>query len=198
MDHAIQTLPVGYKVIRQVDLSTNKTDARNVTLLSVLLLLVPGLILNAIMPVSVLYDITDFRAYVIRWVILLVGLIVYVILHELTHALAMKLQGGTDFRFGFKGLYAYAGSEKDYFDRSAYMRIALAPLVVWFFIFLLLSFLVSGPAKWVIFFWQLANISGAAGDIYVTYLTYRAPKDTRIRDTGVSMAFYSKEDPAHA
>ena len=60
----------------------------------------------------------------------IVGYIAYIILHGLTHGAAMQLLGGIKVQFGFTGLYAYAGSESDYFGKIAYRIIALAPLTV--------------------------------------------------------------------
>ena len=62
--------------------------------------------------------------------VMLGGMIVYIVLHELTHAAVMKFYGAKQVRFGFTGLYAFAGSERDYFDRHAYVPISLAPLVL--------------------------------------------------------------------
>ena len=43
---------------------------------------------------------------------------------------------------------------------------------------------------WGIYFIQIANLSGAAGDLYVTYLFSRLPSDILVQDVGVSMVVY--------
>ena len=118
------------------------------------------------------------------------GAIVYIVLHELTHAAVMKACGGGHVRFGFTGVYAYAGSEEDYFDREAYIAISLAPLAVWGVIFTVLLFLVPREWFWVVWFWQICNVSGAAGDIYVACRTARRPRALLTRDTGIEMTGY--------
>ena len=40
----------------------------------------------------------------------------------------MKYYGSTKVRFGFTGLYAWAGSGKDWFRKGAYLAVALAPV----------------------------------------------------------------------
>jgi hypothetical protein len=104
----------------------------------------------------------------------------------------MRGFGGGTVRFGFTGMYAYAGSETDYFDRFAYRIIALAPLAVWGVIFAVLMAVLPRDWFWTAAFLQLGNISGAAGDIYVACRLQTVPRDTLVRDTGVAMWMYSR------
>ena len=60
-------------------------------------------------------------------------------------------------------------------------------------IFGVLSALVPRDWFWVVWFWQIMNVSGAAGDVYVTLKLLRAPSDILVKDTGVSMTVYSVE-----
>ena len=46
---------------------------------------------------------------------------------------------------------------------------------------------------WIIYFVQIGNLTGAVGDLYVTYLISKMPDDTLIQDTGVSMTMHSKQ-----
>ena len=41
---------------------------------------------------------------------------------------------------------------------------------------------------------QIANISGAAGDYFVTFKFSRFPKDILVRDSGTAMRVYSRVD----
>lgn len=124
--------------------------------------------------------------------IAIAGLFIYMLLHELTHAAAMKAVGGGKVRFGFTGLYAYAGSREDYFDKAAYTFTALAPLALWGVVLGLLAFTVPGDWFWVVWLIQAANIAGSAGDIYVTAVMRRKPPSVLIKDTGVEMTVYDK------
>lgn len=56
-----------------------------------------------------------------------------------------------------------------------------------------LQFAVPDSWAWIVYFIQIINISGAAGDIYVTYKMSRLPADILVNDVGVSMTVYSAE-----
>ena len=88
-------------------------------------------------------------------------------------------------------MYAYAGSE-DYYSRGAYIFIALAPVVLFLAVFAVANLLVPLSWFWTIYLLQIINVSGAAGDIYVTCRFLRMPKDILIKDVGTSMEAYQK------
>lgn len=46
---------------------------------------------------------------------------------------------------------------------------------------------------WVVYFIQIFNISGAAGDFYVTAKFSKMPDDILISDSGIGMKVYSAE-----
>ena len=185
-------LPEGYREILSIDLQKDQKTAllvNGLTLIPTVILAVIGL---AVAPIRSLFDMSrGFGPYFLRFCILLAGLVAYVVLHELTHAAVMKAYGAKKLRFGYTGLYAYAGSEEDFFAKRPYRQIALAPLVVWTVIFCILAFVVPRDWFWVIWFWQIMNVSGAAGDVYVTVKLLRQPQDILLKDTGVSMTVYS-------
>lgn len=125
--------------------------------------------------------------------ILLAGLVTYFFLHEAVHGVCMKAYGGAPVRYGFTGLYAYAGSAA-YFNKRSYRVIALAPVVVWGLVLILVNCLVPPGWFWVVYIIQVCNISGAAGDLYVTWKMSRMPADILIQDTGVSMTVYARTE----
>ena len=47
---------------------------------------------------------------------------------------------------------------------------------------------------WTVYFIQMMNISGAAGDLFVTFKFMKMPKDILVMDTGVGMTVYSKQN----
>ncbi len=196
--HVFSQLPAGYREHRRVDLQRDKKAALLVNgaaaAATVLLLLAGGLLV----PASAFFDAgpddSFWRAVLLKPLVMLAGVILYVLLHELTHGAAMKAFGARRVRFGFTGLYAYAGSEQDWFDRTAYLVTALAPLAVWGVIFTAALLLVPRSWFWVVYLWQVCNVTGAAGDIYVSILTARMPRTVLCRDTGVSMSFFLPAD----
>ena len=134
--HAVQSLPEGYREIVHLDLQKDKKAALWVNGLGIALTLVFGFLFHLMVPISTFFDTqAGLPAYFVRLLVLLAGYVAYIVLHELTHAAAMRGFGGGRVRFGFTGMYAFAGSETDWFDRFAYRIIALAPLVLWGVIF---------------------------------------------------------------
>ena len=127
----------------------------------------------------------------VKLLILLVGIFAYMILHELVHGITMKFFGTNKVKYGFTGLYAYAGSD-DYYDKLSYVIIALAPIVVWGIVLLILNLTFGREWFWVVYFIQIINVSGAAGDMYVTYRMTKLPKDVLVNDTGVEMKIFEK------
>ena len=105
----------------------------------------------------------------------------------------MKCFGAVKVKYGFTGLYAYAGSES-YFYKIPYIIIALAPVVLWGVVLLMLNCAAGTYWFWNIYFIQISNISGAAGDLYVIYSFSKLPRDILIQDTGVSMTVYSRRN----
>ena len=105
----------------------------------------------------------------------------------------MKGFGAKKVKFGFTGLYAYAGSN-DYFYKKPYITIALAPVVFWGLVLLVLNCLADKFWFWNIYFIQVGNLAGAAGDIYVTCKLLKMPSNILIRDTGVAMEVYGRTE----
>lgn len=131
-------------------------------------------------------------AYTVRFAVLLVLLVVYMILHELVHGIAMKMCGTKKIKYGFTGMYAFAGSD-DYYRKKPYIFIALAPVVLWGVVLAVVNPFVSAEWFWVVYLIQISNISGAAGDLYVTLKFSKLPKDILVKDYGVGMRVYSQK-----
>jgi len=190
---SVENLPEGYNEICAVDLQKNKKLALFVNLLAIIiafLLIVP---MCFVVPIYSLFSMeSGMMNYMIRFVILLVLIFLYMVLHELVHGIAMKICGTKKVKYGFTGLYAFAGSA-DYYDKMAYIFIALAPVVLWGIVLAIVNLFVSDEWFWVVYFIQIANLSGAAGDLFVTVKFSRLPSDILIQDYGVGMKVFSKE-----
>lgn len=190
---SFQALPENYKQIYSVDLQRDKKIALLVNLLALLIAAIMAVPMHFVVPVTTLFDMqAGLDAYTLRFVSLIVLLIVYMILHELVHGITMKLCGTKKVKYGFTGMYAFAGSD-DYYDKRSYITIALAPVVVWGIVLAIVNVVVPVQWFWVIYILQLSNISGAAGDFYVTAKFMKMPKDILIHDRGVGMEVYSAQ-----
>jgi DNA polymerase III epsilon subunit-like protein len=62
-------------------------------------------------------------SYIIRFVALIILSIAYMVLHEAVHGIAMKMCGTKKVKYGFTGLYAFAGSN-DFYGKKSYIQLA--------------------------------------------------------------------------
>lgn len=179
------TLPESYRESFHVDLQKDTKLAVLVNVLS-LLLFVPFLAAGVLLFPTSLFDGGI-------WPLLLfaAGIVVYMVLHELIHGLFIRLFSGMRPHYGFTGLYAYAGSHA-YFARGHYIVIALAPVIIWGIVLAVLCAVTWGTRWfWSLYLIEALNISGAAGDFYVTWRFLKEPKDILIQDTGIAMTVYA-------
>jgi hypothetical protein len=188
---SLGNLPENYEKYYSLDLQNDKKmmlRVNTIALIIATLLVVPMLF---IVPISHLFDMSQgLGLYALRFGVMLAALVVYMVLHELTHGVAMKICGTKRVKYGFTGIYAFAGSD-DYYGKGAYIFIALAPVVLLGAIIAVINALVPLEWFWVVYFVQISNLSGAAGDFFVTVKFLRFPKDILVRDAGTSMIVYS-------
>ena len=191
---AVSQLPDGYREIYSVDLQKDKKLSLLVNGLATLIGVLLAVPMHFVVPIFTLFDMSQgMGAYFLRFGVLMVAMVAYMVAHELVHGAAMKLCGTKRVKYGYTGLYAFAGSE-DYYDKAAYLFIALAPVVLWGIVLLAVQFFVPTSWFWVVYLVQITNLSGAAGDYYVTARFSRLPKDILVRDSGVSMCVYSNAE----
>ncbi len=190
---AIESLPDGYREIYSVDLQKNKKVALFVNILAIIIAVLLMVPMCFVVPISSLFNMENgIGNYLIRFALLLVLIILYMVLHELAHGIAMKICRTKKVNYGFTGIYAFAGSA-DYYDKTAYIFIALAPVVLLGIVLAVVNLFVSVDWFWVVYLIQINNLSGAAGDLFVTYKFLRLPRDILIQDSGVGMIVFSKQ-----
>lgn len=196
MKNSTSSLPQDYREIYSLDLQKDKKTALIVNGAAVLIMIFMIFIGYKIMPVFSLFEVEDefyYRMTFIKLIVLCVSMVVYLLLHELVHGITMKLFGAKKIKYGFTGLYAYAGCD-EYFAKAPYIVIALAPIVIWGIVLFVINCLVPSGWFWIVYFIQIMNISGAAGDLYVTFKFSGFPNDILVKDMGVSMTVYSAAD----
>ena len=162
--HCFQQLPDGYEKTLTLDL---QKDTKLALVVNGLAVGIAAVMLAAgflLMPVFTIFASLPVLAA------FLVCTVLYMVLHELVHG---------------------AGSS-EYFKKVAYIVVALAPLVVWGAVFLALNLALGAKHFWFIYLLQLVNVSGAAGDLYVSFRFLRMPKDILVQDTGVSMTVFTR------
>jgi hypothetical protein len=124
--------------------------------------------------------------------VLLVSMLCYILIHEIVHGIFIWHYSGKKPKIGFTGLFAFAGNKDSYFDKKSYVIIGLSPIVILGLILLLLNIFLPHNWFWVIYVIQTCNISGAVGDLYITYKLSKMPEDTLANDEGIKITFYSK------
>lgn len=184
-------LPRGYSEIFNVDLQNDKKKALLVNGISLLIMIPMFIIGEFIAPLKSFLN-SEIGTMFGTVCVLFVGIIAYMVLHELVHGICMKHFSGTKPHYGFTELYAYAGSDA-YFNKRDYIIIALAPVILWGIVLLILNLVLPMEWFWCVYFIQICNISGASGDIYVTCKFSKMPADILVQDSGVAMRVYSRE-----
>ncbi|MBE6813400.1 MAG: DUF3267 domain-containing protein [Ruminococcaceae bacterium] len=186
--NAVNVLPEGYKEFYSLDLQKDKKKALLVNGIALAISVIMVIPMHFVVPITTLFDIS--KGYIFKMLTLVLLLVVYMILHELVHGVAMKLCGTKKVKYGFTGLYAFAGSE-DFYPKKPYIFIALAPVVLWGIVLAVVNILVPTEWFWIIYILQIMNLSGAAGDFFVTIKFSQFPDDILVKDHGVGMVVYS-------
>ena len=184
------TLPEGYGQKFIIDLKDNKKQFWIVNGLSIGIMLA----LLGLFFLLQRHGILELNAKALprQLLVMALGMIAYIPLHELVHGVFMRRFSGKRANYGFTLVYAYAGSEC-YFAKRHHRIISLAPVTFWGAVFLLLTLLLPVSWRWVPYIWQMFNLSGAAGDFYVFWRLGREPDTVLCQDTGVRMAVFDRQ-----
>ena len=199
MNHSYETLPEGYTKAFSIDLQKDKKLMLLVNGIALLIAAVMIAVMAVFVPFRDLYtSISEIMEqnpiiYLIGCGVLIVSLVVYIILHEAVHGFTMKLYGAKKIKYGFTGVYAFAGSDTC-FAKKPYIVVGLAPVVVFGVIFAVLQLLMPNPFyMWLVYILQIANISGAGGDLYVSIRFSKLPADILVQDSGVGMKVFTRK-----
>lgn len=186
-------LPEGYREILHIDLQKDKKLMLLVNGLAIVIMVAMLAAAVCFVPLTTFFDYSDLTGMMVKLLVFCGGSVAYIVFHEAVHGIAMRRFCDAKVNFGFTGMYAFASSE-GYYCRKHYLIIALAPIVVWGVVLGILNALV--PVSWfyVVYLIQASNIGGAAGDLYVSWRMSKLSEDILVRDTGVAMTVYSRED----
>ena len=188
-----ENLPDDYREIYSIDLQKDKKMSLIVNGLAIVIAALLAIPMNFVVPFYTMFNLENgTKDMLIKYGVLIALMITYMILHEIVHGIAMRICGTKKVEYGFTGLYAFAGS-KDFYDIKSYIFIALAPVVLWGVILGVVNLFVPIGWFWVVYLIQIVNLSGAAGDLFVTIKFSRLPKDILVQDYGVGMKVFSKE-----
>ena len=187
---AAEFLPAHYDLYERIDLASDKKAFKAVCIWSIVAMVV--MIVYGAMTHSFIasFDMETWRI-LFCVVAMAVGLIAYIVLHEAVHGIFIRLFTGDTPTFGMdlsKGM-AYAGSTW-LFRKWSYIIIALAPVVIWGVILAVWIKDIPSQYYWYLYAIQIFNITGAAGDFYVTIRVAGMPDDVLAKDNGMTMEFY--------
>ncbi|MBO5305493.1 MAG: DUF3267 domain-containing protein [Clostridia bacterium] len=133
------------------------------------------------------------------YLIFMVSMIGYIVLHELVHGIAYKALTGEKLTFGMSWSCAFCGVPHIF----TYRRIAIIAVISPFAVFTLLLIPILAvlyffsPLYYLIFAFIFGlHLGGCSGDLYVLYLLTVKFKDpnTLMRDTGPEQFFYISDE----
>lgn len=127
---------------------------------------------------------------------LMLSMVVYVVLHELTHGVFYKIFTREKLTFGLTLTVAYCGVPNLYLKKVPALVSALAPFVVFSIVFGVPLLFITNYWTYVILAALFSlHFSGCIGDLYVSILLifkYKG-KDVLVNDTGPKQTFYIKK-----
>ena len=187
-------LPDGYQPAKTVDVG-EKRFAILMNLAATLLTAVVGVggffLKFAGDPGSAIPDLSNVWLFEGWLFAILVSLIVYLVLHELTHGIVYKILTGEKLTFGLKLSCAFCGVPDVYVTRKTALLALLAPFTVFSVAFLVPFFLLSGSLSFSFLVLFSLHFGGCAGDHYDTFLLlFRLKGNLLMRDTGPRQTFY--------
>ena len=123
----------------------------------------------------------------------------YIVLHELVHGIAYKIQTGEKLTFGISWSCAFCGVPNIYTYRRTAIVAVVSPFTIFTLLFIPILILLYcfSPLYYLLaaFIFGL-HLGGCSGDLYVLYLLAVKFKDkkTLMRDTGPEQFFYIPDE----
>lgn len=197
MKHFERDLPEGYREIYRINALDVKVGLIMNLIAGVIIL---GLIVIGFIPIflkAIPFDMLD-PGYLIAFISLIPGFIIYMVWHELMHGVAYKLLTGEKLTFGISWSCAYCGVPNIYVYRKASLIALLTPFVVCGVILtaatVILAF-VNTYAYLALLIITASHFGGCIGDLWIALLFLFKMKDKTIlmRDTGPEQTFYIKD-----
>lgn len=187
-------VPEGYKEVYHIDASDKKTGIR-LTLGAFAIVAVVIALLFVFADLKQL-DRSRLMVYDITWIVLM---LVYIVIHELTHGAVYKALTHQKLTFGITWSAAFCGVPNIYTYRRTALLSLVAPLTIWTIVLLPLTiWLRSVNMGWYLVCGLIfaVHISGCVGDMFVTWLFLSRFKDPRtlMRDSGPAQWIYVPEE----
>lgn len=185
------SLPKGYVAKKTIDAKEKKT--------AILFTLLSFVILAAVIAILLFTRRVDFDLFFSNSTKLLIAdaaligtMILYIIIHELTHGIGYKLFTREKLKFGVTLTCAFCGVPNSYVKKWPAFITTLLPFFTYSCILFPLYYLTSSVYVQVVSGFILAlHLSGCIGDLTVAgYLLLKADKSTLVNDDGAKQVFY--------
>ena len=190
-------LPAGYREVFHIDAKSKKVGIA-FTVVSLVITVASLLVIGLLTDLSSIADAVKEGSILIPYLVLMVCLLSYIVLHELVHGAAYKALTYQKLTFGITLTVAFCGVPDIYTSRKTALIALTAPLVVFSIVFLALmtGFRTSNPVYFAVFSILFSiHLGGCVGDIYMTLLLatrFRNP-ELLMRDTGPAQTLYLPE-----
>ena len=191
-------LPVGYTQAKYINAKDKKFGILFNLIALVVLVVVMAVAALPLADEEIVMEREPVEMLVI-WIVFLVAMVAYIVLHELAHGVAYKSLTGEKLTFGMSWSCAFCGVPSIYTYRKTALISLVAPLTVFTLILLPLTVWLYfvDPIYYLLsaFLFGL-HLGGCSGDIYCTILFLFKFKDKRtlMRDTGPEQYFYVPEE----
>ena len=196
-----RSLPGGYRLVKKMD-AKNLGFGLLLTLGS-LLLFVAALTVVALPLVFGEVDFSAIDIDAIYTVLLyyILGTVLYMVLHELTHGAAYKAMTGEKLTFGISWSCAFCGVPNVFTYRRTAIIAVYAPFVVFTLLFipaLVWSYFYSLSIYIVLALIFATHISGCVGDLYMGHILLRKYTDrlTLVNDSGPCVSVFVFDERA--
>ena len=190
-------LPSGYVQVYHIDAKSKKTGLvlNLVSLIIMAIVMVIAVSLLSLRRGSAEKEERSLIIYGVTYVVFLISMIAYIVLHELVHGAAYKALTGGKLTFGMSWSCAFCGVPGIF----TYRRTALIALAAPFTVFSILLLALTAAVFFVHPFVYLASallfaihLGGCSGDLYMMILLLFKFKDKKLlmKDTGPEQFLY--------
>lgn len=200
-------LPEGYELVKEIDAVKDKKFAVLMNVIGVVLMIAAGALLwllrftirGEAASRAITLNVAPVWQEELFLLAIVLGMVLYVILHELTHGVVYKLCTHEKLTFGLSLSCAFCGVPQVFVNRRTALLSLLAPFTLYSVIFLLLVFLADGWLATLALILFALHFGGCAGDLYDTWLLLTSLRgDLLMKDTGPKQSFYIRSSERKA
>lgn len=194
MENFYLELPENYHEVMFID-AKNKKTSLVLTLASFVLTVAAIAVCALFVDLKSLKAVAGDQNLLVPYLVLVLGLFSYIVLHELVHGAAYKALTHHKLTFGLTLTVAFCGVPDVYTSRKTALIAVSAPFVVFsvLFISLMAVFHSLNPVYYCVFGILFGiHFGGCVGDLYLILLLLAkyTQKDLLMRDTGPAQTFY--------